>query len=57
MGILWERRLTHTVFVLNPEGRRKLGRYRRRWEGNTEVDLMAVMCAVVDRIAVVQDRI
>ena len=32
----------HKVFVGKPEGKRPLGRPRRRWENNIEMDLQEV---------------
>ena len=37
-----ERRVAYRVVVGRPEGRRPLGRLRRRWEGNIKMDLQAV---------------
>jgi len=37
-----ERRDTYRVLVGKPEGRRPLGRPRRRWEDNIKVDLQEV---------------
>jgi len=34
-----ERRGVYKVLVGKPEGRRPLGRLRRRWEDNTKMDL------------------
>jgi hypothetical protein len=34
------------VLVGNPEGKRPLGRPRRRWEDNIKMDLQEVGCAV-----------
>ena len=39
-----------------PEGKRLLGRTRRRWEGNIKMDLQEVGCGVMDWIDVAQDR-
>jgi hypothetical protein len=38
------------------EGRRSLGRPRRRWEDNTKTDLREIVFGVVDWIYVAQDR-
>jgi len=38
------------------EGKRPLGRSRRRWEYNFKMDLQEVGCDVMDRIDVAQDR-
>ena len=37
-----ERRCAYSVLVGKPEGKRPLGRPRRRWEDNIEVDLQEV---------------
>ena len=38
------------------EGRRPLGRPRRRWEDNIKMVLQEVGCGDVDRIELAQDR-
>ena len=42
MARLGEGRGVHRVLVGKPEGKRPLGRYRRRWEDNIEMDLREV---------------
>jgi hypothetical protein len=42
--------------VGKPEGRRPLGRPRRRWEDNIRMDLRQVACGCVDWMELVQDR-
>jgi len=37
-----ERRVAHRVSVGKPEGKRPLGRPRRRWEDNIKMDLKEV---------------
>ena len=39
-----------------PEGKRPLGRTRRRWEDNIMMDLQEVGCGDMERIEVAQDR-
>ena len=39
-----------------PEGKRPLGRLRRRWEDNIKMDLQELGCGVVDWIELAQDR-
>ena len=39
-----------------PEGKRLLGRLRRRWEDNIKMDLQEVGCEVMDGIELAQDR-
>jgi hypothetical protein len=34
-----ESRVVYSVLVGKPEGKRPLGRHRRRWEGNNKMDL------------------
>ena len=46
----------HNVLVGKPEGKRPLGRPRRRWEDNIKMDLQDVGCEGVDWIELVQDR-
>ena len=43
-----ERRVVYRVLVRKPEGRRPLGRPRRRWEDNIKTDLREVGCGGVD---------
>jgi len=38
------RRGVHRVLVGKPEGKRLLGRHRRRWEDNIKMDLQEVGC-------------
>jgi hypothetical protein len=51
------RREDYTGFVGEPEGKRSLGRLRRRWEDNIMVDLQDVRCGGVDWIELAQDRV
>jgi hypothetical protein len=37
-----KRRGIYSVLVVKPEGKRPLGRYRRRWEDNIKIDLQEV---------------
>ena len=39
-----------------PEGKKPLGRPRRRWEDNIKMDLQVVGCGDVDWIELAQDR-
>jgi hypothetical protein len=39
-----EGRVVYRVFVGKPEGKRPLGRPRRRWEDNISMDLQEVGC-------------
>jgi hypothetical protein len=51
-----ERRGVNRVFVRKPEGRRPLGRPRRRKEDNIVMDRQGVGCGVTDWIDLAQDR-
>ena len=51
-----ERRGVYRVSVRNPEGKRTLGRPRRRWEDNIKMDLQEVGFGGVDWIELDQDR-
>jgi hypothetical protein len=42
--------------VGNPEGKRPLGRSRRRWEDNIKMNLHEVGCGSIDWIELEQDR-
>ena len=44
------------VLVGKPEGKRPLGRPRRRWVENIRMDLQEVGCGHVDWIGLAQDR-
>jgi len=49
-----ERRGVYRVLVGKPEGRRPLGRPRRRWEDNIRIDLREVVCGCVDWMELAQ---
>ena len=51
-----QRRGVYTVFVGKPEGKRPLGRPRRRWEDNIKMVLQEVGCRSMDWIELAQDR-
>jgi len=46
----------YQVLVGRPGGRRKLGRYRRRWEDNIKRDLKELGCQGVCWVYLAQDR-
>jgi hypothetical protein len=50
-----EERKMYKVFVAKPEGRRPLGRPRRRWEDGVRMDLREIGLGVVDWILLAQD--
>jgi hypothetical protein len=51
-----EKRNAYRLFVRKPEGRRPLGRPRRRWVDNIKMDLRKVRWGDVDWIGLAQDR-
>jgi hypothetical protein len=53
----WERREKCTRFLVGkPEGKRPLGRPRRRWEAGIRMDLREIGLGNVDWIRMSQDR-
>jgi hypothetical protein len=51
-----EERGAYRVLVGKPEGKRPLGRPRRRWVNNIGMDLQEVGCGYVDWIWLAHDR-
>jgi hypothetical protein len=51
-----EERGVHRVLVGKPEGKRPLGRPRRRWKDNIKIDLQEVGVGCGDWIEPAQDR-
>ena len=51
-----EGRAVYRVLVGKPEGRRPLGRSRRRWVDNISMDLQEVGCGYMDWTGLDQDR-
>jgi hypothetical protein len=51
-----ERSVAYRVLVGIPEGRRPLGRPRRRWKDNIETDILEVGCGCLNWIGLAQDR-
>jgi hypothetical protein len=52
-----ERRGVYRVLVGKPDGKRQLGRPRRRWEDNIKMDLQEVGSGDVDWIELAEDRV
>ena len=50
------RRGVYSVLVGKPEGKRPLGRPRRRWEDNIKMDLQEVGCGGMEWIELARDR-
>jgi hypothetical protein len=46
----------YRVLVGITKGRRPIGRPRHRWENNIKMDIREVVCGVMDKIEVAQDR-
>ena len=55
-GAYGEDRGVHRVLVGKPEGKRPLGRPRRRWEDNIKMDLQEVGWGRGDWMELAQDR-
>jgi len=51
-----ERRGVYRVLVWKPEGKRPLGRPRRRWENTVKMDLQEVGCGGMDWTELTQER-
>jgi hypothetical protein len=51
-----EKRNVYRLLVRKPEGKRPLGRPRRRWIDNIKMDLLEIRLSVVDWTGLVQDR-
>jgi hypothetical protein len=51
-----EERGVHRVLVGKPEGKRPVGRPRRRWEDNIKMDVQEVGCGRGDWKELAQDR-
>ena len=63
-GMMWaghvarivERRGVYKILVGKPEGKRQLGRPRRKWDDNIKMDIQDVRCEGMDWVDVAQDR-
>ena len=51
-----EERGVYSVLLGKPEGRRPIGRPRRRWVDNIRMDLQEVRCGYMGWIGLAQDR-
>jgi hypothetical protein len=51
-----EKRNVRRIFMGKPEGKRPLGRPRRKWVDNIRMDLREIGCGVMDWIDLAQDR-
>ena len=56
MARMGEGRCVYRVLVGKPEGKRSLGRPRRRWEDNIKMDLQVVGWGCGDWMELAQDR-
>jgi hypothetical protein len=52
-----ERRGVYRVLLGRPEGKRPLGRHRRRWENNIKMDLREIGINGANWIRLAQDRV
>jgi len=50
-----ERRGEYRVLVVKPEGKKPLGKPRRRWKDNIKMDFQEVGCGDMDWIELTQD--
>jgi len=55
-GAYGEERGVYRVLLGKPEGRRPLGRPRRRWVDNIRMELHEVGCGYINWIGLAQDR-
>jgi hypothetical protein len=53
---MWEGRGAYRILVGRPEGRRPLGRPRRRWENNIKMDIWEMGWGGMNWIELAQDR-
>jgi hypothetical protein len=51
-----EKRNLYRLLIRKPEGKRPLGRPRRKWIDNIKMDLLEIGLNVVDWIGLAQDR-
>jgi hypothetical protein len=55
-GTNGEKRKVYKLLVGKPEGKRPIGRPKRRWIDNIKMDLLEIGVNVVDWIGLAQDR-
>jgi hypothetical protein len=53
---MWEKRNAYTSLVGKPEGKRPLGRPRRRWQDNIKMDLGDIGLGGMDWIDLAEDK-
>jgi hypothetical protein len=51
-----EKRNAYAILVGKPEGKRQVGRPRRRWEDNIKIELGGIGCRDMDWIDLALDR-
>jgi len=56
VALMVEERVVYRILVGKLEGRRPLGKPRRRWMNNITMDLQEVGCGYMDWIGLAQDR-
>ena len=56
VALMGDRRSVYWVLVGKPDGRRPLGRPRRRWEDNIKMGLQEVVYGGMEWIELAQDR-
>jgi hypothetical protein len=55
VACMWEKRNVYRLLVGKAEGKRPLGRPRRRWEDNINMDLTEIECGNINWINLAQD--
>jgi hypothetical protein len=55
-GTNWEKRNVYWLLIGKTEGKKPLGRPRRRWIDNFKMDLLEIGLSVVDWIGLAQGR-
>jgi hypothetical protein len=56
VALMRKKRIAYKILVGNPEGKRPLGRPRRRWENNIKIDVREIGWDGMDWIDLAQDR-